>query len=111
MDSAVDWLRGVNAACGVAVLLLLLPRLAMVWGRFSRGQRAIFTALLFYVVANIFGSIELILLDDNRFTTRAVLVLFGHTAALIYLLEPRRRYTARLGEDPLDPHMPNRRGT
>lgn len=93
-----DWLRGVNAVLGAAVLVLLIARVTMVWKRYSYSQKMVFAGLLCYVIANTYGSIELIV-QHAPFSIRTVVILAGNVILLVYLAEPESRYKARLGQE------------
>lgn len=103
MNGFGDWFRAVIGLSSIVIFFLLLWRITRVWRRYSESQRIIFFALLFYTFGLAWRSWDLILQRDLPFSASLVPIFIANTIMLAYLLESRRQYEKRVGEDLHDP--------
>lgn len=97
----VDWFRILNGMLAIVDFVMLFARLWGIWHKLARAQKLYFSSTFMFSLSACYGSFELLAIGDNRFTFRAFILSFALVILLIYLLEPRRAYTRRMGYDPL----------
>ena len=97
---AIDYFRGFNAVLGIVCFWLLVVRLLGVWRKLAGGQRILFSSILMWMVTVFWGSLELIY-QDAPASYRVIVNSVALMLLLIYLIEPRSRYSHRLGRNPL----------